>query len=63
MSEKYVDLLTENLYNTATNMSIDKIGGIKPIGNLDLYKVREIMTSNKINETKKRTGIIFSKLS
>jgi len=31
----------------------DKIDAIKPIGTLDLYKVREIMTSNKINETEK----------
>ena len=31
----------------------DKIDAIKPIGTLDLYKVREVMTSNKINETEK----------
>ena len=33
--------------------AIDKIGTIKPVVNLDLYKVREVMTSNKINEAEK----------
>lgn len=32
---------------------IDKIDAIKPIGPLDLYMVREIMTSSKINEAEK----------
>ena len=27
---------------------VDKIDEIRPIGTLDLYKVREVMTSNKI---------------
>jgi len=35
------------------DISIDKIEAVKPIGMLDLYKVREIMTSSKINETQK----------
>ena len=35
------------------DMSIDKISSIKPVGALDLYMVREIMTSNKINQTEK----------
>ena len=35
------------------NMRIDGIGSIKPVGPLDLYKVREVMTSSKINETEK----------
>lgn len=35
------------------DMAIDRIGTIKPVNTLDLYKVREIMTSNKINETEK----------
>lgn len=35
------------------SMSIDKIGALKPVGPLDLYKVREIMTSNKITQTEK----------
>ena len=32
---------------------IDGIHGIGPVGPLDLYKVREIMTSNKITQTEK----------
>ena len=35
------------------SIAIDKISAIKPTGTLDLYKVREIMTSNKINQTEK----------
>ena len=35
------------------SIAIDKISAIKPTGTLDLYKVREIMTSNKINEVEK----------
>ena len=35
------------------DIRIDQIGTIKPIGPLDLYKVREIMTSSRINETDK----------
>ena len=32
------------------DMPIDKISSIKPVGALDLYNVREIMTSSKINK-------------
>lgn len=32
---------------------IDKIDGINPIGNLDLYKVREVMVSSKITTDQK----------
>jgi hypothetical protein len=35
------------------DMSINGINAIKPVGPLDLYKVREIMTSNKISQTDK----------
>ena len=35
------------------DISIDKIDALKHIGTLDLCKVREIMTSSKINETEK----------
>ena len=35
------------------NMSVDGISAIKPVGTLDLHKVHEIMTSNKINQTEK----------
>ena len=35
------------------DISVDKINSIKPIGPLDLLKVREIMISNRINQTEK----------
>ena len=35
------------------DISINKIDSIKPVVILNLYDVREIMTSNKINEDEK----------
>ena len=35
------------------DISINGISAIKPAGPLDLCKVREIMTSNKITQTEK----------
>lgn len=35
------------------NISVGRINTIKPVGHLDLYKVREIVTSNKITQTEK----------
>ena len=35
------------------NISVGRINSIQSVGHLDLYKVREIMTSNKITQTEK----------
>lgn len=35
------------------DISVSGISAIRPAGPLDLYKVREIMTSNKITQTEK----------
>ena len=34
-------------------IKIDKIDNINPVGNLDLYKVREVMVSSKITTDQK----------
>ncbi|MEE3350362.1 MAG: hypothetical protein VZR09_10040, partial [Candidatus Gastranaerophilaceae bacterium] len=35
------------------NISVGRINSIQSVGPLDLYKVREIMTSNKITQIEK----------